>query len=72
MSKCPFHENSAGKSDRGEIESISCPACGTYRISKTALDMLKGKKLSQAPNGWLDIIARRSLISTRDTHLLRA
>ena len=69
MSKCPFHSNSKGFSLRGEIESITCSDCGKYRISKTALDLLK-KKASAAPAGWKEVITRRSLVSTRDTRAL--
>ena len=71
-SKCPFHENSAGKSLRGEIESINCPHCGTYRISKTALDGLKAKFAGVAPQGWREVLSSRGLISTRDTRSLHA
>ncbi len=67
MSKCPFHENSAGVSQEGEIESIRCDACGEYRISRTALEMLQGKKL---PDGWSKLLGRRALVSTRDTRML--
>lgn len=71
MSKCPFHENSAGKSLRGEIESISCPNCGSYRISKTALDGLT-QKFTSVPEGWREMLSHRGLISTRDTRTLHA
>ncbi len=67
MSKCPFHEDSAGQNQEGEIVSIRCKHCGEYRISKTALDLLKGKSL---PSGWLTMLTRRALVSTRDTRLL--
>ena len=63
MSKCPFHANSAGTSLRGEIESIVCPDCGNYKISKTALDLVKNR-FKAAPAGWTDVLKRRALIST--------
>ena len=69
MSKCPFHANSAGKSLRGEIESIQCPDCGNYRISKTALELIKE---ATAPAGWKQMITRRSVVSTRDMRALTA
>lgn len=71
MSKCPFHSDSVGHSQDGEIESIQCPACGEYRISTTALGELR-RRVKEAPAGWLDMIARRALISTRDTRSLLA
>ncbi|MEM7101361.1 MAG: hypothetical protein AAF541_24130 [Pseudomonadota bacterium] len=71
MSKCPFHANSAGISLRGEIESITCNDCGDYRISKTALDLVKDR-FSAIPAGWGEVLKRRALISTRDTRLLQA
>ena len=71
MSKCPFHENSAGKSLRGEIESINCPHCGHYRISKTALEGLR-ERFNSVPDGWREMLRRRGLISTRDTRALTA
>ena len=67
MSKCPFHADSQGDSERGEIESINCPICGSYRISRTALQLLSGKKL---PAEWAELVARKRLISTRDTSAL--
>ena len=69
MSKCPFHGDSAGISQDGEIESIQCSACGEYRISQTALEQLEGV---EAPAGWFQMIANRALISTRDTRMLIA
>ena len=69
MSKCPFHENSAGHSLRGEIESIQCPNCGDYRISKTALEQVQ-EKFAGIPAGWQEMLSRRALVSTRDTSAL--
>ena len=69
MSKCPFHDNSAGKSQDGEIEAIRCDDCGEYRISKTALNLLKGRSL---PQGWLQMLRRTALVSTRETRMLQA
>ncbi|MEM9621807.1 MAG: hypothetical protein AAF993_09170 [Pseudomonadota bacterium] len=69
MSKCPFHDDSAGHTQDGEIEAIHCAACGDYRISKTALDLLQGTKL---PEGWAQLVTRRALVSTRDTRMLQA
>jgi len=66
MSKCPFHDDSAGTSQSGEIESIHCSACGDYRISKTALAQLQSR---EAPNGWLQMITNKTVISTRDTRV---
>ncbi|MFT7653707.1 MAG: hypothetical protein ACI9UU_002819 [Candidatus Azotimanducaceae bacterium] len=67
MSKCPFHADSEGVSQEGEIESIQCSACGDYRISKTALMQLNS---NEVPSGWLNMVASGSLISTRDTRAL--
>ena len=67
MSKCPFHIDSTGASDSGEIESIRCSVCGDYRISKTALDLLQSHEV---PNDWFKVIGNKALISTRDTRLL--
>ena len=72
MSQCPFHTDSVGVSQEGEIEAIKCSACGEYRISRTALTDLKAQahKAAQAPRGWVDVIARKALISTRDTRAI--
>ena len=67
MSQCPFHAESVGNSERGEIESIQCPACGSYRISKTALEALRGAK---PPSNWAKLVSQRAIISTRDTRSL--
>ena len=66
MSKCPFHADSAGVSESGEIESIQCSACGNYRISKTALDLLKQHEV---PADWQNLVSQKALISTRDTRV---
>jgi hypothetical protein len=42
MGRCPFHSNSVGTSQRGEIQKVSCPSCGDYRISESALERLEG------------------------------
>ncbi|MEQ8689685.1 MAG: hypothetical protein RIC89_02460 [Pseudomonadales bacterium] len=67
MSQCPFHSDSTGISQDGEIESIRCSHCGEYRISRTALKELKQRR---TPQGWLDMLAHRALISTRDVRAL--
>ena len=69
MSQCPFHAGSTGSSDRGEIESIDCPICGSYRISKTALESLQG---ASAPKNWSSLVSHRPVISTRDTRTATA
>ena len=70
MQKCPFHSDSSGAVEEGEIHAIECPHCGSYRISETALEQLES--VASAPKGWREVIARRPLISTRDTRLLLA
>ena len=70
MNKCPFHSDSEGAAEEGEIHAITCPHCGDYRISATALEQLE--TIAIAPKGWGDVVARRPLISTRDTRLLLA
>ena len=67
MSKCPFHDDSAGTSQSGEIEAIQCSACGDYRISKTALAQLQSRDV---PRDWLQMVANKALISTRDTRVM--
>ena len=69
MEKCPFHADSTGSAQRGEINNIHCPICGEYRISSVALEQLAGT--SEPPSGWTDRIAKGGLISTRDTRQLR-
>ncbi len=69
MEKCPFHANSTGAPQRGEINDIQCPTCGDYRISSVALEQLAAN--SNPPSGWSDRVAKGGLISTRDTRQLR-
>ena len=69
MSKCPFHADSVGSSGRGEIESIDCPICGSYRISKTALAGLQNG--GDVPENWSNLTTK-SVISTRDTRALQS
>ncbi len=70
MHKCPFHSESTGIEAEGEINTIKCPACGEYRISNVALEQIS--RHETPPSGWLEIVARGRLISTRDTRLLNA
>jgi dTDP-glucose 4,6-dehydratase len=63
MHCCPFHDDSVGVACSGEIYEISCPSCGDYRISGTALTRLQGG--SGCPEGW-ETLVHRPLISTRD------
>lgn len=65
MTACPFHSNSKGSSELGEIECIECSDCGSYRISKTALSRLQG---TTPPSNWARLMNRHRVISTRDTH----
>jgi hypothetical protein len=64
MGRCPFHSNSVGTPQRGEIQKISCPSCGDYRISETALERLEGA--TDVPTGWSSLVQQRPLISIRD------
>jgi hypothetical protein len=66
MHRCPFHSDSSGVSERGEIQRISCPTCGDYRISETALERLEGA--TSTPSDWSSLVGQRPLISTRDLH----
>lgn len=70
MQKCPFHEDSTAVEQNGEISAIHCPYCGDYRISNVALRQME--KLAQPPRDWDTVVARRQLISTRDTRELVA
>ncbi|MCR9261225.1 MAG: hypothetical protein NXH95_16000 [Pseudomonadaceae bacterium] len=70
MHKCPFHEQSSGAIEGGEINSIHCPDCGDYRISEVALQQISN--LQNPPRGWFDVVARGQLISTRMTRELFA
>jgi len=63
MHHCPFHADSAGVSQVGEIHEISCRSCGDYRISATALKRLQS--VSVCPEDWQTLV-HRPLISTRD------
>ena len=68
MHRCPFHADSQGTEQRGEINAIDCPICGRYRISSVALEQLADQ--AAPPAGWRRRIARGGLISTRDTRQL--
>lgn len=68
MRKCPFHEQSTGAAEGGEINAIHCPHCGDYRISAVALEQIAG--LHSAPQGWSEVVGRGQLISTRLTREL--
>ncbi|XOV81474.1 MAG: hypothetical protein ACFHXK_11370 [bacterium] len=70
MRKCPFHEQSSGAVEDGEINAIHCPDCGDYRISGVALQQMAN--LQQPPRGWREVVARGQLISTRMTRELFA
>ncbi len=70
MHKCPFHSNSTGIEADGEINTITCPACGEYRISNVALEQMA--QLPEPPRGWSDVLAKGRLISTRETRVLTA
>ena len=70
MGKCPFHSNSSGVEQRGEINDIHCPICGDYRISRVALKQLARR--AKPPQGWSERIAKGGLISSRDTSVLCA
>ncbi len=68
MNKCPFHEDSSGVEQKGELAAIQCPHCGDYRISSVALAQLK--RCVTPPSGWPSAVARKRVISTRDTQAL--
>ena len=70
MQKCPFHEDSQGSEQDGELSSIQCPHCGDYRISNIALAQMS--RHEAPPPGWPKVVARNRVISTRDTRLLLA
>ena len=70
MHKCPFHSDSIGTEAEGEINNITCPACGEYRISNVALEQIS--QLPEPPSGWSEMLASGRLISTRETRLLTA
>jgi len=65
MKKCPFHENSSGEVQQGDLAAIHCPECGEYRISNVALEALQTQ--SEPPAGWARTVARKRVICTRDT-----
>ncbi len=64
MPGCPFHAGSSEVRENGEILSISCIVCGDYRISETAVERVRER--SEMPGGWIALVHRRPLISTRD------
>ena len=70
MKKCPFHEDSSGEEQRGELSVIHCPHCGDYRISNVALSQLR--EYATPPSGWPRAVARNRVISTRETRALLA
>ena len=70
MHKCPFHDDSTAVEQDGEISAIHCPCCGDYRISNVALQQIA--KFSEPPRDWEMVVAKRQLISTRDTRELVA
>ena len=70
MTKCPFHEDSSGVEQKGELSAIACPHCGDYRISNVALSQLQQQ--DAPPAGWLQAISRHRPISSRDTRELLA
>ena len=70
MQKCPFHDGSTAVEQEGEISAIHCPHCGDYRISRVALQQMA--KFSEPPRDWASVVAKRQLISTRDTRALVA
>ncbi len=70
MHKCPFHNDSTGIEADGEINTITCPACGEYRISSVALEQMA--ELAEPPSGWTDVVAKGRVISTRETRVLTA
>ena len=70
MAKCPFHEDSVGVEEKGELNAITCPHCGDYRISNVALSELQRQEVP--PAGWPRAVARKRLISSRDARALLA
>jgi len=70
MKKCPFHEDSSGIEQNGELTAIQCPHCGDYRISSVALSQLQTHETP--PSGWPRAVARNRVISSRDTRALLA
>lgn len=70
MAKCPFHKDSFGVEQKGELSAINCPHCGSYRISNVALSQLQQR--SVPPPSWPQTVARNRVISSRDTRELLA
>ena len=70
MAKCPFHKDSSGVEQEGELNAINCPHCGSYRISNMALSQLQRE--DRPPVGWPRAVARNRLISSRDARELLA
>ena len=70
MTRCPFHEDSSGVEQKGDLSAIACPHCGNYRISNVALSQLQSQQAP--PVGWPKAVARNRLISSRDTRALLA
>ena len=70
MTKCPFHEDSSGVEQKGELSAIECPHCGSYRISNVALSQLQQRSVPL--NSWRQTVARKRVISSRDTRELLA
>ncbi len=64
MHGCPLHGESLGRREDGEIVKVSCPVCGDYRISETAIARMISK--AATPLDWKAVVRRRPLISTRD------
>ena len=68
MQTCPFHESSTVQHQDGDLNLVQCEHCGEYRISDVALAQVAGFK--QEPEGWSSLLARRQVISSRDTREL--
>lgn len=64
MYGCPLHGDSLGRLEDGEIVKVSCPVCGEYRISETAIARMVDAAVT--PEDWRTLVRRRPLISTRD------
>ncbi len=68
--KCPFHGDSDAVEVDGDIHNVHCIVCGDYRISHIAMTQIA--KLPGAPRGWRRLLARHTIISSRDTRALTA